>query len=108
VRACSACAFGIDTGLALLYGDGFPLPAAYFLGCLHRTNKKYIKAKAANNTPPNIKIKVVTIFSAIFSSKKSLVGVQRTRHPTTVASIGLPVSTLCQAPLLHRHKNGMT
>jgi hypothetical protein len=33
---------------------------------------------------------------------------QRTRQPTTVASIGLLVSTLCQAPLLHRHKNGMT
>jgi hypothetical protein len=33
---------------------------------------------------------------------------QRTRHPMTVASIGVPVSTLCQAPLLHRHKNGMT
>ena len=29
---------------------------------------------------------------------------QRTRQPTTVASIGLLVSTLCQAPLLHRHK----
>jgi hypothetical protein len=33
---------------------------------------------------------------------------QRTRQPRTVASIGLLVSTLCQAPLLHRHKNGMT
>jgi hypothetical protein len=47
------------------------------LGCLLRTKEKYIKAKAASNTPPNIKIKVVTICSPISISKKSLVGVQR-------------------------------
>jgi hypothetical protein len=40
------------------------------LGCLLRTKEKYIKAKAASNTPPNIKIKVVTICSPIFISKK--------------------------------------
>jgi hypothetical protein len=33
--------------------------------------------KAASNTPPNIKIKAVTICSPLFISKKSLVGVQR-------------------------------
>jgi hypothetical protein len=35
--------------------------------------EKYITAKAASNTPPNIKIKVVTICSPISISKKSLV-----------------------------------
>jgi hypothetical protein len=35
------------------------------LGCLLRTKEKYIRAKAASNTPPNIKIKVVTICSSI-------------------------------------------
>jgi hypothetical protein len=44
------------------------------LGCLLRTKEKYIKAKAASNTPPNIKIKVVTICSPLSISKKSLVG----------------------------------
>ena len=38
-------------------------PSSYFLGRLFRTMEKYITAKAASNTPPNIKIKVVTIFS---------------------------------------------
>ena len=33
---------------------------------------------------------------------------QRTRQPTTVASMKSPVSTFCQAPPLHRHRNGMT
>src|SRR5271169_5217060 len=37
-----------------------------FLGRLLRTSEKYITAKAASNTPPTIKIKVVTI--AQFSS----------------------------------------
>jgi hypothetical protein len=50
---------------------------SYFLGCLLRTKERYIRAKAASNTPPNIKIKVVTICSPFFISKKSLVGVQR-------------------------------
>src|ERR1019366_6681004 len=33
---------------------------------------------------------------------------QRARQLTTVASTRLPVSTLCQMPSLHRHRNGMT
>ncbi len=35
--------------------------ASYVLGRLLRTTEKYITAKAASNTPPTIKIKVVTI-----------------------------------------------
>jgi hypothetical protein len=34
---------------------------SYVLGRLLRTKEKYITAKAASNTPPNIRIKVVTI-----------------------------------------------
>lgn len=52
------------------------LASPYFLGCLLRTKEKYTRPKAASNTPPNIKIKVVTICSPISISKKSLVGVQ--------------------------------
>jgi hypothetical protein len=33
----------------------------YFLRCLLRIMEKYIAAKAASSTPPNIRIKVVTI-----------------------------------------------
>jgi hypothetical protein len=33
---------------------------------------------------------------------------QRARQPTTVASMGVLVATLCHAPLFHRHKKGMT
>ena len=33
---------------------------------------------------------------------------QRARQPTTVASMGVLVATLCQTPLCHRHRNGMT
>ncbi len=40
--------------------------ATYVLRCLFRTKEKYITAKVASNTPPTIKIKVVTI--AQFSS----------------------------------------
>ena len=36
----------------------------YFRDCLLRTMEKYITANAASNTPPNIKIKVVTILLA--------------------------------------------
>ncbi len=43
-----------------------PTPSSYVLGRLLRTTEKYIRAKAASNTPPTIKIKVVTI--AQFSS----------------------------------------
>jgi hypothetical protein len=42
------------------------MPSSYVLGRLLRTKEKYITAKAASNTPPTIKIKVVTI--AQFSS----------------------------------------
>ena len=34
---------------------------SYFLGCLLRAIEKYITAKAASNTPPTNKIRVVTI-----------------------------------------------
>jgi hypothetical protein len=66
------------------------------LGWLLRTKEKYITAKAASNTPPNIKIKVVTICSPISISKKSLFGVQR--NLLTKASVG----KLRQAPELLR------
>ena len=33
---------------------------------------------------------------------------QRARQPITFASMRLPVSTLCHAPLLNRHRNGIT
>jgi hypothetical protein len=36
-------------------------PSSYVLGRPLRTTEKYITAKAASNTPPTIKIKVVTI-----------------------------------------------
>ena len=49
--------------------------SSYFLGCLFRTMEKYMTAKATSNTPPNIKIKVVTICSPASIMKKSLVGV---------------------------------
>jgi hypothetical protein len=39
--------------------------------------EKYITANAASNTPPSVKIKVVTICSPISISKERLVGVQR-------------------------------
>ncbi len=57
------------------------------------------------------------LFSTLYLALARPVGVgviagsgscQRTRQPMTVASIGLLVSTLCQAPLLHWHKNGIT
>jgi hypothetical protein len=38
-----------------------PTPSAYVLGRLLRAIEKYITAKAASNTPPTIKIEVVTI-----------------------------------------------
>jgi hypothetical protein len=41
----------------------------YFLRCLLRIMEKYIAAKAASSTPPNIRIKVVTICSPISISK---------------------------------------
>jgi hypothetical protein len=40
------------------------------LDCPLRTKEKYIKAKAASNTPPNIKIKVVTICSPLYYFKE--------------------------------------
>ncbi len=46
----------------------------YFFGCLPRTAAKYMTAKAASNTPPNIKIKVVTIARLLLIRKKSRVG----------------------------------
>ena len=47
-------------------------PSSHFLRRLVRAAEKYITAKAASNTPPNIKIKVVTICSPISISKKRL------------------------------------
>jgi len=41
-------------------------------------------------------------------SRAPLISHQRTRQPTTVASMGLLVSTLCHVPPLHLHRNGMT
>jgi hypothetical protein len=63
-----------------------PRLALIFWADLLRTKEKYIRAKAASNTPPNIKIKVVTICSAISISKKSLIGVQRLICPVSNAS----------------------
>jgi hypothetical protein len=50
-------------------------PSSHFLRRLVRAAEKYITAKAASNTPPNIKIKVVTICSPISISKEKAVGV---------------------------------
>jgi hypothetical protein len=36
-------------------------PFSYFLGCLLRATERYITVKAASNTAPKMKIKVVTI-----------------------------------------------
>ncbi len=50
---------------------------SHFLDWLLRIKEKYITAKAASSTPPNIKIKVVTICSPISISKNSLFRIQR-------------------------------
>ena len=45
-------------------------PSTYVLGRFLRSTDKYITAKAASNTPPNIKIRVVTISSgALYPSR---------------------------------------
>jgi hypothetical protein len=38
-----------------------PMTSSHLLGCLLRTIEKYITANAASNTPPNIKIKIVSV-----------------------------------------------
>ena len=53
-------------------------PFSYFLRCLLRIMEKYIAAKAASSTPPNIRIKVVIICSPISTSKIKVARVQQT------------------------------
>src|SRR5450759_3431616 len=62
-----------------------------------KVNQSPPAAQRSHAAPPNLP-KSVTRFSPC----------QRARQPTTVASTRLPVSTLCQMPSLHRHRNGMT
>jgi hypothetical protein len=52
-------------------------PFSYFLRCLLRIMEKYIAAKAASSTPPNIRIKVVIICSPISTSKIKVARVQQ-------------------------------
>lgn len=56
-------------------------PSSYVLGRLLRTSEKYVTAKAASNTPPTIKIKVVTIaqFSSAASPERKQIALRTAR-----------------------------
>ena len=76
-RACRRRRRRSDIGVGCRIWVISDLTAAYFLRCLLRIMEKYIAAKAASSTPPNIRIKVVIICSPISTSKIKVARVQQ-------------------------------
>jgi len=68
-------------------------PSSYVLGRFLRAKEKYITAKAASNTPPTIKIKVVTMLNS--RRLDPIVSVLEATRPRATLSIGFcPLSRL--------------